>query len=89
MLSEILVLPCATERAKSKRKPALNSKAICITEDEVLHELERKECEKAEMEKEKAAKKLVLCSLGASFCPAVLSSFSSSVQLATVSLLFF
>ena len=58
VLAEVLTLPQHTGRAKCKRKPALNSKAVCITEDEVLGELKRKECEKAELEKEKEAKKM-------------------------------
>ena len=60
VLAKVLTLPQPTGRAKRKRKPALNSKAVCITEDEVLGELhvhvKRKECEKAELEKEKEAK---------------------------------
>ena len=58
MLAEVLTLPHPAGRAKSKHKPALNSKAVCITEDEVLEELKRKEREKAELDKEKEAKKL-------------------------------
>jgi len=35
-------LPCAVPEAKSKRKPALNAKAVCITDDSVLEDLKRK-----------------------------------------------
>ena len=53
-LSEILALPRPVPRNKSKRKPALNAKAVCITEDNVLKDLKKKEAEKAEAEKEEA-----------------------------------
>ena len=47
-LSEILALPsCPVPRTENKRKPALNAKAICITDDTVLEGLKRKEVEKA------------------------------------------
>ena len=52
-MAEVLILPHPPERAKTKRKPALNSKAVCITEDEILGELKRKEHENAELEKAK------------------------------------
>ena len=45
-------------RTKSKCKPALNAKAVCITDDTVLEGLKRKEVEKAEAEKEKEAKRI-------------------------------
>ena len=57
-LSEILALPRPVPRTKSKRKPALNAKAVCITEDMVLEGLKRKKVEKAEAEKEKEAKRI-------------------------------
>ena len=57
-ISEILALPHPVPRNKSKRKPALNAKAVCITEDNVLKDLKKKEAEKAEAEKEKEAKRL-------------------------------
>ena len=57
-LSEILALPHPVPRNKSKRKPALNAKAVCITKDNVLKDLKKKEAEKAEAEKEKEAKRL-------------------------------
>ena len=41
VLADVLVLPHLTDGAKNKRKPALNSKAVCITGDEVLEELKR------------------------------------------------
>ena len=57
-LSEILALPHPVPRNKSKCKPTLNAKAVCITKDNVLKDLKKKEAEKAEAEKEKEAKKL-------------------------------
>ena len=36
VLDDVLVLPNPPAGAKKKRKPALNSKAVCITEDEIL-----------------------------------------------------
>ena len=59
VLSDILVLPRPITRAKSRGKPALNSKrTVCITDDEILEELKLKEFEKAEAEKKKEAKQL-------------------------------
>ena len=58
VLADVLVLPHPTAGARKKCKPALNSKAVCITEDEVLEELKKKENEKAQIEKEKEVKKL-------------------------------
>ena len=55
-LSEILALPCPVQQ--SKRKPALNAKAVCITDDTVLEGLKRKAVEKAEAEKEREAKRI-------------------------------
>ena len=47
VLSEVLVLPKPTKsRSKQKRKPALNSKAVCITDEEVLTNLQAKQSEK-------------------------------------------
>ena len=57
-VSEILVFPSPVSRPKSKRKPALNARTVCITDDSVLEELKKKEVEKAEIEKEKEAKRL-------------------------------
>ena len=42
----------------SKCKPTLNAKAICISDDTVLHGLKRKNVEKASAEKKKGAKRL-------------------------------
>lgn len=56
-LSEILVFPCPLSRPKSDRKPALNAKTVCITDDSAAEELKR-EAEKAKAEKEKEAKKI-------------------------------
>ena len=39
VLAVVLVLPRPTAGAKKKCKPTLKSKAVCITEDEVLEEL--------------------------------------------------
>ena len=57
-LSDILVLPCAVPETKNKRKPALNAKAVCITDDSVLEDLKRKEDEKAKAKKEKEEKRV-------------------------------
>ena len=57
-LSEILALPCPVSKAESKRKAALNTKAICITDDTVLEDLKRKEVEKTEAKKEKEVKRV-------------------------------
>ena len=57
-LSEILALPCPVPKTESKRKAALNAKAICITDDTVLEDLKRKEVEKAEAKKEKEVKRI-------------------------------
>ena len=54
-VSEILVFPSPVSRPKNKRKPALNARTVCITDDSVLEELKKK---KAEIEKEKEAKRL-------------------------------
>ena len=57
-MSEILVFPCPVSRPKSKCKPALNARTVCITDDSVLEKLKKKEVEKAEIEKEKKVKRL-------------------------------
>ena len=57
-LSEILALPCPEPRTKSKRKAALNAKAVCITDDVILEDLKKKKLEKAEAKKEKEEKKI-------------------------------
>ncbi len=58
ILSDILVLPRPVAKSKSRCKPPLNAKTVCITDDEVLEDLKSKEAEKAEAEREKEAKKL-------------------------------
>ena len=57
-LAKILALPCPVPRTKSKHKPALNAKAVCITDDTILEGLKRKEVEMAEAEKEKETKRI-------------------------------
>lgn len=56
-LADILVLPRAPDRPKKNRKPALNSHAVCITDDKVLEEMRRKETEKAWVHLEREARK--------------------------------
>ena len=56
ILSEVLVLPeSESQRPKRKTKPALNSKAVCITSSSVLEQLqhEKEEQEALVLEKEK------------------------------------
>ena len=55
-LSEILALPRPEPKTTSKRKPAMNAEAVCITDDTVLKDLKRKE--KVEAEKQKEAKRI-------------------------------
>lgn len=57
-LSEVLIYPAPQKKKSSKRKPALNKNAVCITDVEVLEELKGKKTEKAEAEQVKAVKKL-------------------------------
>ena len=57
-LSQLLVLPCAVPKSKNKCKPALNAKAVCITDDSVLEDLKRKEDKKIEAKKEKEEKRI-------------------------------
>ena len=58
-LSEILVLPQPQARASTrKRKPAINKKTVCITDDDVLEELRVKETEKKEAEEKKRMKQI-------------------------------
>ena len=47
-------MPNATGAEKRKRKPALNHRAVCVTEDEVLEELKKKENEKTQREKDRS-----------------------------------
>ena len=55
LLSDMLVLPRpADDGPTCKRKQkSVNSKAVCITDDEVLEQLKEKAAEKAEAEREK------------------------------------
>lgn len=57
-LSQLLVLPEPQNTTRQIRKPALNSKTVCITEIEVLDELKAQEVEKAEAEAVKKVKQL-------------------------------
>jgi len=57
ILSEVLVLPEPKEKPASKRKPALTKKTLCLTEDDVLENLRKKESEK-KAEEEKKRKQL-------------------------------
>ena len=59
VLSDILVYPKPSKKSNTrKRKPALNSLAVCITEDCVLEELKENEQEKAKKDAEKEKRKL-------------------------------
>ena len=57
VLDELLVLP-EPQRPKTSRrkKQAINSKAVCITDDEVLDDTKKNEAEKAEVEALKTRK---------------------------------
>ena len=57
VLHEMLVLPQPKQTSRKRRK-ALNSKAICITDSEVLDELKVQEAAKFEEELKKERKKL-------------------------------
>ena len=57
VLREMLVLPQPKERSQ-KRKKALNSKAVCITNSEVLEELKAQEAAKLEEEQKKERRKI-------------------------------
>ena len=58
VLSQLLVLPEPRKTTRRRRKPALNSKTVCITDIEVLDELKAQELEKAEVEAVKKVKQL-------------------------------
>jgi len=58
ILSEILVFPEPQMKSKSKRKPALSSKTVCVTNDEVLERLKAQEAEKCDAEAIRKAKQL-------------------------------
>ena len=57
-LSEILALPKPVAAKKKMRKPAVNAKANCITDLEVLEDLKRQKEEKKDKEKEKERRRL-------------------------------
>ena len=59
VLSELLVLPEPWQsKRKQKRKPALNSRTVCITEDAILEGLKAQKTEKLEAEATKKARQL-------------------------------
>ena len=58
VLSQLLVLPEPRKATRRRRKPALNSKTVCITDIEALDELKVQELEKTEAEAMKKAKQL-------------------------------
>jgi len=58
ILSEILVFPEPQMKSMSKRKLALSSKTVCITNDEVLERLKAQEAEKCDTEAIRKAKQL-------------------------------
>ena len=57
-LSKILALPKPLAPKKKGRKPAVNAKASCITDPEVLDDLKQQKNEKEAKEQEKAMKRL-------------------------------
>lgn len=57
-LSEILVYPEPKKKSNSKRKAALNKNAICLTDEEVLEGLVKKEKEKISATEKREARKL-------------------------------
>ena len=57
-LSEIFALPKPLAPKKKGRKPAVNAKASCITDPEVLDDLKQQRNEKEAKEQEKATKRL-------------------------------
>ena len=57
-LSEILALPKPLSPKKRGRKPAVNAKATCITDSEVLNDLRKQREEKEAKEKERELKQL-------------------------------
>ena len=61
LLSDILVLPRPADDgpACKRKQKSVNSKAVCITDDEILEQLKEKAAEKAEAEREKEKKKLL------------------------------
>ena len=57
-LSEVLSLPEPTARTRKKRRPGLNSKAITLTDDEILSAIRTKEANKIQREAEKEKRKI-------------------------------
>ena len=57
VLSEVLSLP-RPKSPKRKRRAAVNSKAVCITDTEILEEMKIKEAKKLEAEQEMGMRKL-------------------------------
>ena len=57
-LSDILALPKPVPSKRTNRKPAVNAKASCITDTEVLEKLVQRKEEKEAKEEEKSRKKL-------------------------------
>ena len=57
-LSEVLSLPEPTASTRRKTRPGLNSKAVTLTDDEVLSSITTKEANKMLKEAEKQAKKI-------------------------------
>jgi len=54
--SELLVLPKPQKSKSTRGRKAINSKCVCVTEDEVLDQLKTKEAEKLETEGKKRLK---------------------------------
>ena len=57
VLSDLLTLP-QPKVTKKKRKPGFNQKAVCITDDKILQELEDKKVEKEQKKEEIIAKRI-------------------------------
>ena len=60
VLYELLLLPnpMISNRKKKPRKPALNKKAVCITDSEILEQLKQVETKKVEAELEREARRI-------------------------------
>ena len=58
VLSDILSLPQPEQRSLNRKKAGINSKAVCITDDEIFEGLKAKEKEKAEAEEKKIEKRI-------------------------------
>ena len=57
LLSDILKYPESKTSSKAKRKPAINTNAVCLSDSPVVRHLKEEEEEKREAEKEKLRKK--------------------------------